>query len=103
MCVCVCVGVCVCVCVGVCGTLLPRASKHTLLYIAGGQPREHSWLRNEEGFATADTGSDQPSVPARHFASVVCKCFLQCHGLGLSLEPRNCPSAPVADHLHLCH
>ena len=31
---------------------------------AGGQPREHSWLPNEEGHATADTGSDQPSVPA---------------------------------------
>ena len=31
---------------------------------AGGQPREHSWLPNEEGYATADTGSDQPSVPA---------------------------------------
>ena len=31
---------------------------------AGGQPREHSWLPNEEGYATADTGSDQPSVSA---------------------------------------
>ena len=29
-----------------------------------GPPREHSWLLNEEGYATADTGSDQPSVPA---------------------------------------
>ena len=23
-------------------------------YFAGGQPREHSWLSNEEGYATAD-------------------------------------------------
>ena len=36
---------------------------------AGGQPREHSWLPNEEGYATADTGSDQPSVPASVSAS----------------------------------
>ena len=35
-------------------------------FSAGGQPREHSWLPNEEGCATADTGSDQPSVPAFH-------------------------------------
>ena len=30
-----------------------------LFYFAGGQPREHSWLPNEEGYATADTESDQ--------------------------------------------
>ena len=33
---------------------------------AGGQPREHSWLSNEEGYATADMESDQLHVPAKH-------------------------------------
>ena len=31
---------------------------------AGGQPREHSWLPNEEGYATTDMESDQLHVPA---------------------------------------
>ena len=30
----------------------------------GGQPREHSWLPNEEGYATTDMESDQLHVPA---------------------------------------
>ena len=29
-----------------------------------GQPREHSWLPNEEGYATADMESDHLHVPA---------------------------------------
>ena len=31
---------------------------------AGGQPRVHSWLPNEEGYATTDMESDQLHVPA---------------------------------------
>ena len=57
-----------CVCVD---HLFAKVSASFLKRIAGGQPREHSWLPNEEGYATADTGSDQPSVPASLFASVV--------------------------------
>ena len=34
------------------------------IVLAGGQPREHSWLSNEEGYATADMESDQLHVPA---------------------------------------
>ena len=33
-------------------------------YIAEGQPREHSWLPNEEVYATADMESDQLHAPA---------------------------------------
>ena len=73
MCVCVRVRVCVCVCVCACvwTTCLPGYLREFFKRIAGGQPREHSWLPNEEGYATADIGSDQPSVPASLFASVV--------------------------------
>ena len=46
-------------------------------------------MPNEEGYATADTGSDQPSVPASDSAGLVCKCFLHCYGMGLRIEP-NC-------------
>ena len=35
-----------------------------MFYQAGGQPREHSWLPNEEGYATTDMESDQLHVPA---------------------------------------
>ena len=35
-----------------------------LLISAGGQPRVHSWLPNEEGYATTDMESDQLHVPA---------------------------------------
>ena len=31
---------------------------------AGGQPREHSWLPNEEAYATTEMESDQLHVPA---------------------------------------
>ena len=34
---------------------------------AGGQPRVHSWLPNEEGYATTDMESDQLHVPAPVF------------------------------------
>ena len=34
---------------------------------AGGQPRVHSWLPNEEGYATTDMESDQLHVPALFF------------------------------------
>ena len=34
------------------------------MFTAGGQPREHSWLPNEEGYATTDMESDQLHVPA---------------------------------------
>ena len=44
---------------------------------AGGQPREHSWLPNEEGYATTDMESDQLHVPAS---------FL-CYGTWLTQEP----------------
>ena len=37
---------------------------HCFWYQAGGQPREHSWLPNEEGYATTDMESDQLHVPA---------------------------------------
>ena len=43
-------------------------------FIAGGQPREHSWLSNEEGYATADTESDQLHVPAFFFRKF-CELF----------------------------
>ena len=52
------------------------------------QPREQSWLPNEQGYAAADTGFDQPSVPASDSASVFCTCFLHCCGMGLSLDPQ---------------
>ena len=35
-----------------------------LLYLYAGGQREHSWLPNEEGYATADMESDQPYVTA---------------------------------------
>ena len=54
-------------CVCVCTPLIAKSFE--LQRSAGGQPREHSWLPNEEGYATADTGSDQPSVPASVSAS----------------------------------
>ena len=34
---------------------------------AGGQPRVHSWLPTEEGYATTDMESDQLHVPATSF------------------------------------
>ena len=36
----------------------------TCEFYAGGQSCEHSWLPNEEGYATADVESDQLHVPA---------------------------------------
>ena len=42
-------------------------------FIAGGQPREHSWLSNEEGYATADMESDQLHVPAFIFRKKKCE------------------------------
>ena len=42
-----------------------QQSLRTSVETAGGQPREHSWFPKEEGHATADTGSDQPRVPAK--------------------------------------
>ena len=36
----------------------------TCEFHAGGQSCEHSWLPNEEGYATADVESDQLHVPA---------------------------------------
>ena len=35
-----------------------------IIFNAGGQPREHSWLPNEEGYATTDMEFDQLHVPA---------------------------------------
>ena len=32
--------------------------------VAGGQPREHSWLPNEEGYSMTDMESDPLHVPA---------------------------------------
>ena len=37
---------------------------YSCLENAGGQSCEHSWLPNEEGYATADVESDQLHVPA---------------------------------------
>ena len=44
--------------------LMRSASFCRRFCLAGGQPREHSWLSNEEGYATADMESDQLHVPA---------------------------------------
>ena len=45
--------------------LMGSASFCRRFCLAGGQqPREHSWLSNEEGYATADMESDQLHVPA---------------------------------------
>ena len=52
---------CVCVCVNLC-------TKEAHLFFqkqAGGQPREHSWLPNEEDYATTDLEADHLHVPAR--------------------------------------
>ena len=54
-------------CVCVCQTLFQRVI-HSMgskqFRIAGGQPREHSWLPNEEGYATTDMETDHLHVPA---------------------------------------
>ena len=42
------------------------------------QPREHSWLPNEEGYATTDMESDQLHLPASFFSEM---------GRGSTLEP----------------
>ena len=55
------------------GTLEQRV----IIPLAGGQPRVHSWLPNEEGYATTDMESDQLHVPASVFR----------YGKGLSREP----------------
>ena len=47
------------------------------VFTAGGQPRVHSWLPNEEGYATTDMESDQLHVHAS---------FIR-HGKGLSQGP----------------
>ena len=54
------------------------------IYQAGGQPREHSWLPNEEGYATTDMESDQLHVPAPFLFS---NCHLLVNSIRLSLEP----------------
>ena len=59
MCACVC-NICIDVKLLVFGDLFrPVAS-----ISAGGQPREHSWVPNEEGYATTDMETDQLHVPA---------------------------------------
>ena len=50
----------VCVCVS---NSVPK-SESQQISIAGGQPREHSWLPNEEGYATTDMETDHLHVPA---------------------------------------
>ena len=40
-------------------------------YIAEGQPREQSWLPNEEVYATADMESDQLHAPALSNTAVI--------------------------------
>ena len=64
------------VCVCVCQNLFPRymvsrSCTCILIHKAGGQPREHSWLSNEEGYATADMESDQLHVPAFIFRNKI--------------------------------
>ena len=51
--------------------------QRVIIPLAGGQPRVHSWLPNEEGYATTDMESDQLHVPAS---------FIR-NGKGLSQEP----------------
>ena len=47
------------------GSLPTTCSRNfTRGFHAGGQSCEHSWLPNEEGYATADVESDQLHVPA---------------------------------------
>ena len=41
--------------------------QRVMIQLAGGQPRVHSWLPNEEGYATTDMESDQLHVPAPVF------------------------------------
>ena len=71
----------------VCGeTLLPRGR---MLYIfqsnsAGGQPREHS---SKRAMPRLIPGLINPAY-LPFILRVVGKCFLQCYGMGLSLEPQ---------------
>ena len=58
----------VCVCVTHLNRCKTSACRVLLFIIsAGGQPRVHSWLPNEEGYATTDMESDQLHVPAPVF------------------------------------
>ena len=62
MCVCVCN-----ICKDVKLLVLSFSTKGSSPFVftsAGGQPREHSWLPNEEGYAATDMESDQLHVPA---------------------------------------
>ena len=61
---CVLLSLCVCVLSCVCPVMCVTLGVTGGLELAEGQPREHSWLPNEEGFATTDMESNQLHLPA---------------------------------------
>ena len=81
-------------CVCVCHTLWQRE--------AGGQPREHSRLPNEEGYATTDMETDHLHVPAqllelfRYVPLEISGCFRRSSGSSWLLWSHTCywPSIP---------